>query len=401
MFYKSVMAAAVYGKQGSSPIRPNSSQSRKRSPYRTRSHSSEVDETLFGRPARYHDQKDTPRINPEDVTWDPPWITSPKKTGVPLLWSPFDSKDAEDMNSTRKSVKTTTPRTPKSAKQKYRVRKLVPSYVDETLFATPRKTSDLRAPWATDDMSPDASAPAQIICPPSVDAANPLTPIQVSRVESKTAVGENTMHYTPVIKARPGSAINTPQSRIKPDVRRKKSNSQTEPQKLDFCLENGLKKHAEDEDPNEIVQRALKLAGINRNNESPRYRSNSLDGLSSRASTPGRYFWRRPASSASSTADISTNMRDRTSSRSMNKKQSKTELEIDDLFSATGKHMPLSARNSPRRPNSARTENSPGSVPGLDLSRPPRLYKSEKPLRSARSAASMSSTLSNRPSWRP
>ena len=65
---------------------------RKRSSYRTRSYNSNVDETLFGSPARFNAQKDTPRVNPEDVTWDPPWVTSPQKNGAPLLWTPYDSK---------------------------------------------------------------------------------------------------------------------------------------------------------------------------------------------------------------------------------------------------------------------------------------------------------------------
>lgn len=65
---------------------------RKRNMYRTRSFSSDVDETLFGSPARHVAQKDTLRINPDDVSWDPPWVTSPRKDGSPLLWTPYDGK---------------------------------------------------------------------------------------------------------------------------------------------------------------------------------------------------------------------------------------------------------------------------------------------------------------------
>lgn len=63
---------------------------RKRNTYRTRSYSSDIDETLFGSPSRFMAQKETLRINPDDVSWDPPWVTSPRKSGAPLLWTPYD-----------------------------------------------------------------------------------------------------------------------------------------------------------------------------------------------------------------------------------------------------------------------------------------------------------------------
>lgn len=63
---------------------------RKRNVYRTRSYSSDVDETLFGSPSRFTAQKETRRINSDDVSWDPPWVASPRKTGAPLLWTPYN-----------------------------------------------------------------------------------------------------------------------------------------------------------------------------------------------------------------------------------------------------------------------------------------------------------------------
>lgn len=83
------MSLVLSGKQISKVLTPSH---RSRNPYKTKAYHSEVDETLFGSPSRYCQQKETPRVLPEEVTWDPPWVTSPTKTGAPLLWTPFDSK---------------------------------------------------------------------------------------------------------------------------------------------------------------------------------------------------------------------------------------------------------------------------------------------------------------------
>lgn len=55
------------------------------------------------------------------------------------------------------------------------------------------------------------------------------------------------------------------------------------------------------DDPDAIVDRALKLAGIYSRTRENRHRSNSLSSLTNGAVSPGGYFWRRPTSAASST----------------------------------------------------------------------------------------------------
>lgn len=60
--------------------------------YRTKSYQSNVDETLFGVPSRYAQQSETKRMS-DEKEWDPPWVTSPGRKGVPLLWTPFEYKD--------------------------------------------------------------------------------------------------------------------------------------------------------------------------------------------------------------------------------------------------------------------------------------------------------------------
>lgn len=66
----------------------------KKNNYRVKSYSSEVDETLFGTPTRYVQQKETKRMS-DEKEWDPPWATGPSKKGAPLLWTPFTSHDLQ------------------------------------------------------------------------------------------------------------------------------------------------------------------------------------------------------------------------------------------------------------------------------------------------------------------
>lgn len=366
---------------------------RKRNSYRTRSYNSDVDETLFGSPARFNAQKDTTRIHPEDVTWDPPWVTSPQKNGAPLLWTPYDSKDTAGS----KNAKPSTPRRPTTPKNRYRLKSQVPSYVDETLFGTPRKSHHLETPWATDDDSTSTQL-NQVTWSPPLQVADADISIDSRKIEAKGVADGTSMHYTPVIKARPGSTLNTPQSRGVLRHARGDDSGRNLATKLDFCIENGANDGSSVEhDPDMIIERALKLAGISRNSKQPRYRSNSLDG-SSRASTPGRYFWKIPSSPSSSTGRPVSGMSGQFSARSTPKK---TELKADDLFSATGTRVPLSARGTGGRPDTARTATTADSVPGLDLSKPSRLYSGSRSARSARSASSDQSSILNRPSWRP
>jgi len=79
------------GKQLRTP--PKSAPSRA---YKTKSYTSNVDETLFGTPSRYMQQTETKRMS-DEKEWDPPWVTRPTKRGVPLLWTPFQYKDFNGM----------------------------------------------------------------------------------------------------------------------------------------------------------------------------------------------------------------------------------------------------------------------------------------------------------------
>lgn len=186
------MSVTVTGKQIPKPfsaVRPNISRGSKRNPYRTKSYCSEVDETLFGSPARYVEQKDTPRVQPEDVDWNPPWVTSPTKNGVPLLWSPYDAKSPSENSDNTPPVrmnKKSTPRTPTSARNKYRVRRSVPSYVDESLFGTPPKEPDFPPPWDTDENMPDQRS-CQVGWSPPLVTSKTGTPLGSARVQVSIA----------------------------------------------------------------------------------------------------------------------------------------------------------------------------------------------------------------------
>uniref|UniRef100_H2YE04 RBPJ-interacting and tubulin-associated protein 1 n=1 Tax=Ciona savignyi TaxID=51511 RepID=H2YE04_CIOSA len=119
--------------------------------YRTKASSSGADETLFGIPTRYAQQVETKRSN-ADQQWDPPWITSPTKTGAPLLWTPFQYKQFDgSVGPVDENNQTQKPRTPRSARtpnsNKYRLKKHTPTYVDETLFGTRLKDPSVKVSW--------------------------------------------------------------------------------------------------------------------------------------------------------------------------------------------------------------------------------------------------------------
>ena len=92
-----------------------------RSAYHTKSHSSEVDETLFGTPQRISQQIETKRIA-DTNDWEPPWSTGPTIKGTPLLWTPFDHRGLKGRLSPRDGTPVASPRpsTPRS-KNRYKL----------------------------------------------------------------------------------------------------------------------------------------------------------------------------------------------------------------------------------------------------------------------------------------
>lgn len=108
--------------------RPGSARTPRRS-YKVISPRSEVDELLFT----------SHNTLSKDDKFDPRWkpLESKEKSQRPLLWTP-----------TPNTEKKTVPKTP--LKKKHNRIKLLPSFVDETLFGPQIKEPDFPAPWESE-----------------------------------------------------------------------------------------------------------------------------------------------------------------------------------------------------------------------------------------------------------
>nr|XP_002128957.1 uncharacterized protein LOC100179159 [Ciona intestinalis] len=343
---------------GKQMITPSPKTNKQRNSYRTKSSMSEADETLFGVPTRYAQQVETKRPS-SGKQWDPPWVTSPTKKGAPLLWTPFDYKGFDDSLSPEGNENTrsnTKPRTPRSARtpNKYRLKKHTPTYVDETLFGSRLKDPSFQVPWSgsnnsNNNESKDISWSPDMknLTPRPGEIIRPVCPLSVYDDPYIPPTPRDAPRSAPVIRARPGSLIKTPQ--------KKSSKYGGVKQKLDFSDPDEKQKE-------ELIQRALRLAQVSR--EAAEQNEMRLNLENAR----NDFTWKRPSS-----ASTVHSQRNRPRSARMSDFQ-----ENENFLSATGVRVPLSARSdSGSRPNSARS----------------------RPSSARRSNMGGSST--DRPSWRP
>ncbi|XP_076801407.1 uncharacterized protein LOC143445902 isoform X2 [Clavelina lepadiformis] len=300
----------------------------KKNLYHTKSYMSEVDETLFGTPARFTQQGERRHL-PQDKEWDPPWAISPTRKG--LLHTEEDGKP-------RSKSKPNTPRSARSA-NKYRLRTHTPTYVDETLFGPKPKEPSFKPPW--DDKDENAR---HLLWSPQVKDPSPNTPRSDSssneRPGSRLGIyddpyipptpRDSTSSARPVIKQRPGSSIKTPSVKPLTDANIR--------QKLDFSPKKDM-------DKDEIIERALQLA-----------RASQQAALESGRPSSARQAWRRPSSCTEHSLQGSARFR---------RAHLRDFIENEDTLSATGIKVPLSARSDAgSRPHSARLRSKSAQRPG-------------------------------------
>ncbi|CAH1247533.1 RITA1 [Branchiostoma lanceolatum] len=173
--------------------------------YKVTSNTSYVDETLFGSPS------DRRRSNENS-------ISTPKSKAPPLLWSPpvYASGDRSSRppsgrlsaaSSRSESRRSSMPRT----KNKYRLVKHTPTFVDEGLFGSKIAEPEFTAPWEEKDRrgtpllwSPGTPTVDKISPAPSSGRRPSSRPSSALRERPGSAAGDQPMYYESGMETRTG-----------------------------------------------------------------------------------------------------------------------------------------------------------------------------------------------------